>query len=229
MDKLKVEQALGMLRLQDKMNATVNPDWLNAGYPFLRAVVVEVGEALDHYGWKWWKKQQPDLEQVQIELIDILHFMLSETLIESNGDHEAAARLIVSQSNPDQAEIVFDGKQHGLQSGDTRQLLELLGGLAVSRRNSFPVLEACFGSCGMDWGLATRQYVSKNVLNIFRQNHGYKEGTYLKEWDGREDNVHLVEIGRQLDPSALTFADDLYAALERKYETENQKQQMTKN
>jgi hypothetical protein len=25
---------------------------------------------LDHYGWKWWKKQTPDTEQVILELVD---------------------------------------------------------------------------------------------------------------------------------------------------------------
>ena len=41
-------------------------------------------------------------------------------------------------------------------------------------------------------------YISKNVLNIFRQNNGYKEGTYIKQWpsmlcpdDTVEDNVYL--------------------------------------
>lgn len=223
MDKLKIEQAISMLKLQDKMNSTVNSSWLTAGYPFLRAVVVEVGEALDHYGWKWWKKQQPDIKQVQIELIDILHFMLSEVLIESNGSHEEAGKFIVDQSNPHMANIDFDGKQHELRSGDTRQLLELLGGLAVSRRNSFPVLEACFESCGMDWNLVTQQYVSKNVLNIFRQNNGYKEGTYLKDWDGKEDNVHLVEISSELNPSSPTFSEDLYNALGYRYKKEQEK------
>ena len=223
MDKLKVEQALSMLNLQNRMNAVVNQDWLHAGYPFLRAVLVEVGEALEHYGWKWWKKQQPDIEQVQIELIDILHFMLSEALIESNGNQEVTAYRIVSQSNPNQIDIDFDGNQHKLRPSDTRKLLELLGGLAASRRNSFPVLEACFESCGMDWDLATEQYISKNVLNIFRQDHGYKEGFYLKEWSGREDNVLLVEIIRQLEPSSSTFANDLYSALESQYVIEKSK------
>lgn len=220
MEKLRMEQAVDMLTLQEKMNTTVNPDWINAGYPFLRAVVVEVGEALDHYGWKWWKKQQPDLEQVQIELIDILHFMLSQALIDAHGALDVAARHIVDHSDPNLTEIEFDGAQHTLKRDDMRQSLELLAGLAVSRRNAFPVLEACFASCNMTWNSVTQQYVSKNVLNIFRQNNGYKEGSYLKEWSGKEDNVYLVEIAKGLDTSGSSFAHDLYSALERQYEIE---------
>ena len=62
-----------------------------------------------------------------------------------------------------------------------------------------------------------RQYIGKNVLNFFRQDHGYKEGTYIKVWDGKEDNEHLVEVLDQLDPSLDNFADLLYAELESRY------------
>ena len=205
-----------MLVLQDQMNATVNKDWLTAGYPFLRAVVVEVGEGLDHLGWKWWKKQVADVEQAAIELIDILHFMLSHELVLTNGDIERAAMQIVNASNPKCQSIYFDAKQYSLES-DARDLFELLGGLAAARRNEICVLEACFKSMELTWNQVYVQYVSKNVLNIFRQQNGYKEGTYIKEWFGNEDNVHLVEITSSLDPSSETFSSDLNAALSSRY------------
>jgi hypothetical protein len=81
-----------MLDLQDSMNRKINPDWLTAGYPFLRAVLVEAVEGLDHYGWKWWKAQSPDLAQLRIELIDIWHFLLSEYLVRANGDRPGRHR-----------------------------------------------------------------------------------------------------------------------------------------
>ena len=37
-------------------------------------------------------------------------------------------------------------------------------------------------------------YIGKNALNIFRQTHGYREGTYIKEWNGVEDNVIMQAI-----------------------------------
>ncbi len=61
------------------------------------------------------------------------------------------------------------------------------------------------------------QYVGKNVLNVFRQDHGYKDGTYLKEWNGKEDNEHLVEILIQLDPEIESYKDQLYAQLGSRY------------
>ena len=56
-------------------------------------------------------------------------------------------------------------------------------------------------------------YVGKNVLNMFRQDHGYKDGSYIKIWQGREDNEHLADIMKTLDSDSVTFKDDVYAAL----------------
>ncbi|HZG18629.1 MAG TPA: dUTP diphosphatase [Herbaspirillum sp.] len=221
MEPLRMAQAAQMLTLQGEMNSTVNPEWISAKYPFLRAVVVEVAEALDHYGWKWWKKEQPDLAQVQIELIDILHFILSHELLQAEGDVRKAAESVVEKSNPTQYTIEFDGSAHLLDRNDPRTLLELLGGLASVRRCEIGVLEACFDSLDMSWDDVTRQYISKNVLNIFRQHNGYKSGTYIKTWMGKEDNVHLVELTSTLDPKQDSFAKDLYHALVKRYSEVN--------
>jgi hypothetical protein len=217
MNPLRREQAKQMLVLQGQMNATVNEQWLAAGYPFLRAVVVEVGEALEHLGWKWWKTQTPDEAQASIELIDILHFMLSHELVQAQGDVELAADRLVAASQPQQASVQLDGKTYQLDD-DPRFLLELLAGLASVRRSELCVLEACFRAMNLIWDQVYVQYVSKNVLNIFRQEHGYKDGSYVKEWFGQEDNVHLVEIAASLDPTSATYSADLKRQLAHRYQ-----------
>lgn len=216
MNPLRREQARQMLVLQGHMNATVNEQWLTADYPFLRAVVVEVGEALDHLGWKWWKNQVPDEAQASMELIDILHFMLSHELVQAKGDVELAAVRLAAASWQRQPSVQFDGEVHLLED-DPRSLFELLAGLASVRRSELCVLEACFRSMSMTWDQVYVQYVSKNVLNIFRQEHGYKDGSYVKEWFGQEDNVHLVEIAASLDSASATFSDDLKRQLAQRY------------
>ena len=64
-----------------------------------------------------------------------------------------------------------------------------------------------------------RQYVGKNVLNFFRQDNGYKEGTYVKQWSGREDNEHLVEVMNALDLSKPEFSDLVYQGLQARYQS----------
>ena len=62
-----------------------------------------------------------------------------------------------------------------------------------------------------------RMYVGKNVLNFFRQDHGYKEGSYIKIWDGREDNEHLSDLLVRLDPNQADFAGTVYKGLAEAY------------
>ena len=70
---LSSEQVAAMFSLQKDMNAKVDPEWIQARYPYLRAVAIEGAEAIEHHGWKWWKKQDKDLAQLKMEIIDIWH------------------------------------------------------------------------------------------------------------------------------------------------------------
>ena len=70
---------------------------------------------------------------------------------------------------------------------------------------------------GLDFDGLYRSYVGKNVLNFFRQDHGYKDGSYIKNWAGKEDNEHLVELLESLEASDPQFAEHVYAALEKRY------------
>ena len=69
----------------------------------------------------------------------------------------------------------------------------------------------------MDFDQLFRTYVGKNVLNFFRQDHGYKSGEYQKLWHGREDNEHLIEVLGELDCAADEVPDALYRALQERY------------
>jgi hypothetical protein len=64
-----------------------------------------------------------------------------------------------------------------------------------------------------------RLYVGKNVLNHFRQDHGYKSGAYRKTWQGREDNAHLMEILDTLDCAPEAVPDRLYQVLASRYDS----------
>jgi hypothetical protein len=72
----------------------------------------------------------------------------------------------------------------------------------------------------MDFDQLYRIYVGKNVLNFFRQDHGYKDGSYIKVWDGREDNEHLAELLTTLDSNSTSFRDEVYKGLKGRYPVE---------
>lgn len=208
-----------MLSLQAAMNAKVDPNWIAARYPYMRAVVIEAAEAIEHHGWKWWKKQEKDLPQLQMELIDIWHFLLSQILLDEDGNETAALLRLSEQLEriEDSQQVNFDGKQHNVNSMDLLAQLELLIALSASRKIELSVFAAIMSNCEMDWTELYCQYVGKNVLNFFRQDHGYQDGSYQKMWNGREDNEYLVEVMAELDSGDAEYKDKLYSALSNHY------------
>ena len=49
------------------------------------------------------------------------------------------------------------------------------------------------------------------------QENGYKTGTYVKIWQGEEDNVVLARLMSALDPTRPDFAEALHAGLQQAY------------
>jgi hypothetical protein len=49
--------------------------------------------------------------------------------------------------------------------------------------------------CDVDYRMLYSIYVAKAELNIFRQDHGYKEGTYIKTWQKRSDTGIVLSSG----------------------------------
>jgi dimeric dUTPase (all-alpha-NTP-PPase superfamily) len=216
---LSTAQLQTMFQLQAAMNYRVDPNWTDARYPYLRAVVVEAAEAIEHHGWKWWKQQHRDLGQLQMELVDIWHFLLSEILLRNGGD-EDKARLYLEAAYERQSptrRLQFDGQEYSLEELELLDLLQALIGTAAAGRVELGLFAEIMSGCELDWPELYKQYVSKNVLNFFRQDHGYQEGTYRKIWNGREDNEVLVEVMATLDAGDPSFKDSLYALLEAAY------------
>lgn len=217
MSTLLENQAQVMLELQSKMNTKVASDWLVQRFPYLRAVTIEAAEAIEHHGWKWWKKQECDLPQLQMEVVDIWHFVLSQILIQTNDDASKASNWLLNETANPQNTLHFDGKPYALDDLDLLAQLELLIGVSVARRIEISLFAKIMSSSGMDWDSLFQQYVSKNVLNFFRQDNGYKEGHYRKLWAGREDNEHLVELIDELDAKDANYATELYDKLAQRY------------
>jgi dimeric dUTPase (all-alpha-NTP-PPase superfamily) len=201
-----LQQLTTMLEMQDRMNRKVHPDWIAQGFAYYRALWVECGELLDHHGYKWWKKQQPDWEHVRLEVVDIWHFGMSMRFDGRNTPSEIAAEMV--------AELATEPPRE-------QPLLEaveaLAGEVLVTRRFHASRFWSVMQAAGLDLDRLFTAYVGKNVLNFFRQDHGYQQGTYRKQWQGREDNEHLAELAGTLESHAPGYAERLYAALDARY------------
>lgn len=195
-----------MLLLQDQINSQVNPDWKTAEQDWLTAIFVESGEAVESYGYKWWKKQTPDMDNVRLELVDIWHFIMSYTIEEATkyypddlpeNIHEALSETF------DDYSVSFNFYIRCLNA-------ELLEKDFYTAWVSFAYL--C-DKAELSWDELYRTYIGKNALNSFRAANGYKEGTYIKIWHkdniygDKEDNYFLMEYLKTVDVSKT---DDLY-------------------
>lgn len=200
------QQLITMLELQDAMNSKVNPEWRSQGNEWYRAIWVECAELMDHYGWKWWKSQQPDLEQVELELIDIWHFGISIALekAQTHDYSELAAQL--------EQELVFEKTDSDFRAAIEAFALKTLS----TKRFDVKGFASLMTLSGLSFEGLFRSYVAKNVLNIFRQDNGYKEGSYIKVWQGKEDNEHLMEILSMMQTDQFSMKV-LYDQLQTRY------------
>ena len=199
------EALLTMLRMQDRMNTRVHEDWINQNFAWHRAIWVECAELVDHYGYKWWKKQEHDIEQVQLEVVDIWHFGMSARFVDGQPLEELAAELAAEWP----AEVT--------QLGVLEASEALAGVAALDKHFSVVAFANLCAATGLSFETLFQQYLGKNVLNFFRQDHGYKDGTYRKQWAGREDNEHLMELLPSIDTAANDAEERLYGLLEERY------------
>ncbi|WP_444997201.1 dUTP diphosphatase [Aliikangiella sp. IMCC44359] len=199
------QQLATMLDMQDAMNKKVHENWLQQNFEWYRAIWIECAEMLDHYGWKWWKHQSPDMEQVKLELVDIFHFGLSCRLSDSNDVNKIAETL----------DYEFSDIRHNEEFRTT--LEDLAANTLQTKSFNAQIFAGCMQQINMSFDELYTSYIGKNVLNFFRQDHGYKEGTYHKQWNGKEDNEHLVEVVQLLDSNADDFAQQVYQELSKRY------------
>lgn len=199
------QQLATMLKLQDDMNSKVHADWRQQNFEWYRAIWVECAELLDHYGWKWWKKQDPDVDQIALELVDIWHFGLSILLLSDESVETISDRVIETfESQQDAGDFALDLEQFTATTLVTKDF-DIAGFARLME------------GIDMDFEALYVGYVGKNVLNFFRQDNGYKDGSYHKQWGGKEDNEHLVDIVAQLDTASPDFSDNLYSKMDAVY------------
>jgi dimeric dUTPase (all-alpha-NTP-PPase superfamily) len=201
------QSLINMLSMQDRMNTRVHAHWVEQHFEWYRAIWVECGELMDHIGYKWWKQQDTNMEQVRLEVIDIWHFGMSALFRNGLTIEQLAAAI--------EREVAgFEPVGLGI-----REATEALAMHSLQTRGFSPSLfwELMLAS-GLNFENLCSAYIGKNVLNFFRQDNGYKVGGYAKNWAGREDNEHLAELVAALDATSADFADQVYSALAARYQ-----------
>jgi dimeric dUTPase (all-alpha-NTP-PPase superfamily) len=219
-----------MFELQQSLNDDTNGIGWEKGYTktnniinWRRCIYMECAELVDSFNWKHWKdlNKPIDWENVRVEIVDIWHFMMSLILEHYKLNSLGNMDIIISDIENTKGFKEFCNepfKTDGVNSFEIINDIETLINKSTNKDLTFdPMLIEYFSlslKCGVNLHYLYQYYTAKNVLNRFRQNHGYKEGTYKKNWNGKEDNTVMLEI---LTKYKNLTIDELYAKLENLY------------
>jgi dimeric dUTPase (all-alpha-NTP-PPase superfamily) len=225
-----MDKIVKMLELQKQLNdATNGSSWTNGvtkngkEINWKRCVYMECAEMIDSFAWKHWKniEAQPDWDNLQIEVVDVWHFILS-IIIEQNAKVEklsfSEVKNQISALSSYNA-IIATNKDFSSQKDVISQVeLLMLDSLIREGFSLTHMLDNFFvlvKMSGLDLATLYRLYVGKNILNQFRQDHGYKDGSYIKVWNGQEDNVVMKAIWEE---NGELSPNELYERLQSNYE-----------
>jgi dimeric dUTPase (all-alpha-NTP-PPase superfamily) len=231
---MKMNKLLSMLKLQQELNDSTNGIGWEKGVTlngkiinWRRCITMECAEMIDSFGWKHWKSiaQPTDYANLQIEIVDVWHFVMSlvlEFTAKSGAESIEELATRISQT-PEYQKLIDDAPLAFAE--DTLLMVKIEN---VMRLSLIPISPEMIGALieeffelvymgGLNLTQLYRLYVGKNILNQFRQDHGYKEGTYLKIWDGLEDNAVMKRAWEDEPDMSPT---ELYSVLKTVYPAE---------
>lgn len=197
---------------QQSFNKRVHPEWQNQNFNWDLAIILESAEMLDSFDWKWWKHGVTDWANIEIEMTDIFLFLLSKSI--SNKTVDVLKGLMINQS-------VIDQNIAPIRKEDDEIIkmiqVDLMGGI-INDTTIYALLSwiKTWNALGYTINDIFKKFDSKNILNSFRQDNGYKEGTYVKIWNDEEDNVVLQRIVESVEYDE-NFNDQVYKQLEDAY------------
>jgi dimeric dUTPase (all-alpha-NTP-PPase superfamily) len=220
-----------MLELQQTLNDATNGKGWEKGTTkegklinWRRCIYMESAEMIDSFGWKHWKSiaQPTDYANLQIEIVDVWHFVMSLVLefTHTNGAESIQELAMRISQTPEFQKLNID---EALSFGTDALLMSKIEN--VMRLSLIPISAEMVGALieeffelahmgALNMTQLYRLYVGKNILNQFRQDHGYKEGTYLKMWNGQEDNA-VMKLAWENNPEMTP--EELYTALKTAY------------
>ena len=222
-----MDKILQMLQLQQELNDATNGEGWEKGttkngklIDWKRCTYLECAELIESYPWKHWKNidAEPDYANIKIEAVDIWHFIMSQGLkeykINNLGSIEDLAKAI--QALPNFSDFTAGITPTTKNYYEQIEVVEVLMKTLFCKDSTEALMKAFIDvavQSGLNLDALYKLYVGKNILNKFRQDHGYKEGSYIKIWNNQEDNVTMQNIleAKEVTPEAL------YEELEKAY------------
>lgn len=224
-----MDKILIMLQLQNQLNDSTNGEnWTkgltknNKVINWKRCIYMECAEMIDSFSWKHWKNidAQPDWDNLQIEVVDVWHFIISLAIENYSANLRGGIEdLGIDISNMSSFEKINISNEKFASQDDVIEKVESIMSIVLSKGElDLELLISEFFELvvmsGLDLDTLYRLYVGKNILNQFRQDNGYKEGSYIKVWNGDEDNVVMKRVWEH---NSDIKPDELYKELSKVY------------
>jgi len=204
-----MDKILLMLQLQAQLNESTNGDKWTEGVTkngktinWRRCIYMECAEMIDSFSWKHWKNinQEPDWTNLQIEVIDVWHFIMSLGIENYSKTLKGGVEDLALNISELPSFSTIDIRNKNFASQD-KVIAKVENIIRLSLDEKELKLEKMLSDffdlvvmSGLDLNTLYRLYVGKNILNQFRQDNGYKDGTYIKIWNGEEDNVVMKRV-----------------------------------
>lgn len=205
-----------MVSIQEKLNDTMYPEWrtelTHADYNI--AMLSEIGELLDSgRRYKWWSdKSDPHVFNEYIEVIDILHFYLSQISID--GDiYDRDYILGYTDEKTTHVSLIND------DGSFNRKTFNMLVYNLMYTKPMPRAIDDLVVYYGMTPEFVSALYVAKATLNEVRMSSGYKNGTYVKVVNGLEDNHRLITIIDAFEEDDSLTLDDVRESVKREFFT----------
>ena len=147
------------------------------------ALVEELGEYVASMGYSDWKKTVRDEANMDIELVDIAVFAMNLAYYDNNIYEPI--RVPTAEDDFEMATIIIEY-------------------LADERPNHIYYSIFAYKPKLMDI------LTAKQALNQLRQDYGYKEGVYIKDWHGKEDNTYLEAFYGQSYEDIYNQMEEIY-------------------
>jgi len=228
-----MDKILLMLQLQNQLNVATNgEEWVKGitkngkEINWKRCIYMESAEMINSFPWKHWKAidAEPDWNNLKIEVVDVWHFIMSlaiefyshemlggiEDIAIHTAELEAFALIDNNNARFDEPKIIMTKVEDIMRDVLSLEKLDLDALLT----HFFELVSMS----GLNLHSLYLLYIGKNILNQFRQDNGYKEGTYIKKWDDKEDNVWMQNI---LDENPDIKPEELYKELAKLYHQVN--------
>jgi hypothetical protein len=230
------------LEVQCELNKKLAEDWKDKGWAYPDAMFTEATEAYNHLNWEWWRSvgREIDWDQVKLEVVGIAHFLFSEVIVSESQDFfqkalDAHGKNFVRNDEISVPELKMQIKQFIWSVLEYDQYKNIGWSIASEKFQSaivyfFNIIASLELTIEEFYSL----FIGKVCLNQHRWKNGYKKGIYdvsnplemvtegarekyIKQWDGREDNVWLSNYAVTLDPNDPDFKSKLETALDAKY------------